>query len=247
MPIRNTLGGEAWRILRIVGEFVDGIDTLARLDRGVSIFGSARTPEDHPAYQQAREMGAEFARRGRPVITGGGPGIMEAANRGAHELGGISIGLNIVLPHEQVPNPYQTHELVFDYFFVRKVMFIRHACALVNFPGGFGTMDEFFESMTLIQTQKVGTFPVVLIGRDYWSGLVDWMRETMLERYSAISPEDMDLFHLTDDVHEGVEYIEHAIAERPAMEPEHTGEGTRSGVHPRHPVPRDLDPDEPAI
>lgn len=246
---------DSWRVLKVMAEFVESIEVLSHLPPGVSVFGSARTPEDREDYALARSFGAEMAKRGRTVITGGGPGIMEAANRGAFERGGVSVGLNITLPHEQLPNPYQTHEIEFNYFFVRKVMFLRYSEALVAFPGGFGTMDEFFEVMTLIQTLKTDPFPVVLVGTDFWSGLIDWMRETMLERYACISPGDLDLFKLTDDVGEAVEIVESFFAGAEAAPDlprptgpaaEQTAEGTRVGVHPRHPVARPAPP-EPGI
>jgi uncharacterized protein (TIGR00730 family) len=158
-------------------------------------------------YQQAVECGKLIVQNDLAVITGGGPGIMEAANKGAFEGGGKSVGLNINLPMEQDPNRYQTHQLDFRYFFIRKVMFVKYACGFICFPGGFGTMDEFFEAITLIQTNKIEPFPVVLIGHDFWDGMIDWMRKTLLEKYQTISPEDLDLFHVTDDVGEGVAYI----------------------------------------
>ncbi len=246
---------DSWHVLKVMAEFVQSIEVLSHLPPGVSVFGSARTPEGREDYRLARAFGAEMARRGRTVITGGGPGIMEAANRGAHENGGVSVGLNITLPHEQLPNAYQTHELEFNYFFVRKVMFLRYSQALVAFPGGFGTMDEFFEVMTLIQTLKTDPFPVVLVGVDFWSGLVGWMRETMLERYACISPGDLELFRLTDDVREAVEIVECFLAGEacapdlprptgPAAEV--TAEGTRVGVNPRYPVGQGEHP-EPGI
>ncbi len=201
------MSGETWRLFRILAEFVEGFDTLSRVGKAVTVFGSARTQPDDPVYQQAVECGRLLVERGFAVITGGGPGIMEAGNKGAYEAEGVSIGLNISLPMEQAPNPYQTHELTFRYFFARKVNFVKYARGFVIFPGGFGTMDEFFESMTLIQTLKIEPFPVVCIGHDYWDGLVSWIRGTMLEKFSTISPEDMDLFHVTDDVEEAVNLI----------------------------------------
>ncbi len=209
----NVLGREAalsretWRLFRILSEFVDGFEVMSEVGPAVTVFGSARTLEDDPVYQQAVDCGKEIVKRDMAVITGGGPGIMEAANKGAFEAGGKSVGLNIDLPMEQDPNRYQTHQLDFRYFFIRKVMFVKYACGFVCFPGGFGTMDEFFESITLIQTNKIEPFPVVLIGHDFWDGLVDWMRGTMVEKYKTVSPPDMDLFHVTDSVEEGVDYI----------------------------------------
>ena len=199
--------GESWRVFRIMAEFVDGFDIMAGIAPGVVVFGSARTPEDAPYYQQARQLGGELARRGFGIITGGGPGIMEAANRGAHEAGGTSVGLNIVLPQEQRVNPYVNVTMAFDYFFARKVMLVKYAVALVCFPGGFGTLDEFFEALTLIQTQKTKPSPVVLVGREFWSPLVDWVRQMLLEQHGTISPGDMDLFLLVDSPEEAVAHI----------------------------------------
>src|SRR5213594_2457906 len=161
---------DTWRVFRIMGEFVEGFDELATLTRGISIFGSARSKPENPDYQAAQETAALLGKEGFAVITGGGPGIMEAANRGAFEVGGVSIGCNIELPFEQKPNPYQTRSLTFKYFFVRKMMFVKYSLGFVIFPGGFGTLDELFESLTLIQTHKIGNFPVILMGSDYWRG-----------------------------------------------------------------------------
>lgn len=243
---------ESWRVLRIMGEFVQGFEVLSSLPTGVSVFGSARTSPNDPWYAKARELGSMLASRRLAVITGGGPGIMEAANRGAHESGGISVGLNISLPHEQKPNPYQTHELIFDYFFVRKVMFVKYSRAVVIFPGGFGTMDEFFESMTLLQTLKIDPVPVVLVGKDFWGDLIGWMGATMRDRYRAISPEDLRLFHVTDDPAEALRIVcdvvqkgAEAIPGLPAVvgaASRATGEGTRAGIHPRRPAFHDSEP-----
>ena len=241
---KNALQQESWRVLRIMSEFVESLETMVRIDPGVSVFGSARTPADHPVYEQARACGRALAENDFAVVTGGGPGIMEAANRGAYESGGTSVGLNITLPHEQLPNPYQNIELEFRYFFIRKVMFVKYAHGFIIFPGGFGTMDEFFESLTLMQTLKIAPFPVVLIGTDFWSGLLDWLRTTLCEQYATISPHDFDLFNLTDDVDEAVQIVHdtyHGRREIGADLPrfhsddeEHTtGEGTRTGIHPR--------------
>jgi uncharacterized protein (TIGR00730 family) len=201
------LSRETWRLFRILSEFVDGFEVMSEVGPAVTVFGSARTRPDNPVYQQAVECGKLIVQNDLAVITGGGPGIMEAANKGAFEGGGKSVGLNINLPMEQDPNRYQTHQLDFRYFFIRKVMFVKYACGFICFPGGFGTMDEFFEAITLIQTNKIEPFPVVLIGHDFWDGMIDWMRKTLLEKYQTISPEDLDLFHVTDDVGEGVAYI----------------------------------------
>ncbi len=208
---------ETWRIFRIMAEFVDGIDVMSRVGPAVSVFGSARTPKDTPIYQQARALAAALVREQLAVITGGGPGVMEAANRGAAEAGGTSVGLNIWLPHEQAPNPYQNVELEFHYFFVRKVMFLKYARAMVCFPGGFGTLDELFETLTLLQTKKAPAMQVVLMGSAFWAPLVDWLRITLLERERTISPEDLDLFLLTDDVEEAVATISDAVRQQPAL------------------------------
>jgi uncharacterized protein (TIGR00730 family) len=198
---------EPWRIFRILSEFVDGIDGMRDVKPAVSIFGSARTPRSHPNYRAARRLACDLATRGFSIVTGGGPGIMEAANRGAKDGRGRSIGLNISLPHEQKPNPHQDVALHFRYFFVRKFHFVKHSTAFVNFPGGFGTMDEMFEALTLIQTEKVRELPVVLIGKKYWSGLVEWIRQTMLSQRN-VSEGDLDLFHVTDDLEEAADLIE---------------------------------------
>jgi uncharacterized protein (TIGR00730 family) len=192
---------DPWRVLRIMGEFVDGFDVLARVGLAVTVFGSARIKADSPYYAAAREVGAGIARRGYAVITGGGPGIMEAANRGANEAGGLSIGCNIELPHEQSPNPYANLSIDFRYFFVRKTMFVKYSEAFVVFPGGFGTMDELFESLTLIQTGKVKRFPVVLYGSRYWGGLLDWVRETLLLE-GMVSADDLALVQVVDTTDE---------------------------------------------
>jgi uncharacterized protein (TIGR00730 family) len=197
---------DTWRVFRIMGEFVEGFDELATLTRGISIFGSARSKPDDPDYLAAQETAALLAKQGFAVITGGGPGIMEAANRGAFEAGGISIGCNIELPLEQKPNPYQTRGLTFKYFFVRKMMFVKYSLGFVIFPGGFGTFDELFEALTLIQTKKIRDFPVVLFGSEYWSGLLDWIREAVLTG-GKISEHDLRLFHVTDSPAEVVEIV----------------------------------------
>jgi uncharacterized protein (TIGR00730 family) len=190
--------GDPWRVMRIMGEFVAGFDALAEVGPAVSVFGSARTPESDPMYALARAVGAGLAGAGFATITGGGPGIMEAANRGAAEAGGVSIGANIELPHEQGLNPYVTLPLNFRYFFVRKTMFVKYAEGFVIFPGGFGTLDELFEALTLIQTGKLDAFPVVLVGRDFWRGLLDWIDATMLAE-AKIGRADRGLLTLSDD------------------------------------------------
>ena len=190
---------EPWRIFRIMAEFVEGFDELSNIGPAVSIFGSARTEPGTKYYELARETAKEIAKAGFAVITGGGGGIMEAANLGAKEGDGVSVGLNIELPHEQEPNEHQNLTLHFRYFFCRKVMFLKYANGFVVMPGGFGTMDEFFESLVLIQTLKQAYFPVILMGREYWAGLLDWVRETMLDKEGYISPEDMNVFTVVDE------------------------------------------------
>ena len=197
---------DTWRVFRIMGEFVQGFEDLAHITNGVAIFGSARTPPDDPEYKAALETGALFARNGIPVITGGGPGIMEAANRGAFEAGGTSIGCNIELPHEQKSNDYLTLSLKFKYFFVRKMMFVKYSDAFIIFPGGFGTLDELFEALTLIQTHKIHNFPVVLYGSRYWQGMLEWLRGPMLGE-AKIVEEDLERLHGTDSPSEIVEIV----------------------------------------
>jgi uncharacterized protein (TIGR00730 family) len=197
---------DSWRVFRIMGEFVGGFDDLAAITRGVSIFGSARTPEGDQYYEAARETARLLAEAGFEIITGGGPGIMEAANRGAFEAGKVSVGCNIELPFEQIPNPYLTKSLSFKYFFVRKTMFIKYSNAYMIFPGGFGTMDELFEALTLIQTRKIRNFPVVLFGSQYWRGLLAWLTSMMLNE-KMINPADLSLMHLTDSPKDAVDFI----------------------------------------
>src|SRR2546422_4104969 len=189
-----------------MGEFVQGFEDLAHLTNGVAIFGSARTPPDDPEYKAAQETGALLARAGCTVITGGGPGIMEAANRGAFEAGGASVGCNIELPHEQSSNPYLTLSLKFKYFFVRKTMFVKYSNAFIIFPGGFGTLDELFEALTLIQTHKIHNFPVVLYDTEYWQEMLDWLKGPMLAE-GKIVEEDFGRLHLTDSPSEIVQII----------------------------------------
>jgi uncharacterized protein (TIGR00730 family) len=192
---------------RIGREFIQGFEAVERIDRpAVSIFGSARVAEGHPAYEEAREVGRRFAHAGFAVVTGGGPGVMEAANRGAREGGGLSVGFNIELPHEQHENGYLDIELTFDHFYVRKTMFVKAAEGFVIFPGGFGTLDELFEALTLIQTGKVLDFPVVLFDTDYWQPMLDWMRTRLLAD-KMVSSDDIDLLHLTDDPEEPVRIV----------------------------------------
>ncbi|MCY2931039.1 MAG: TIGR00730 family Rossman fold protein [Planctomycetota bacterium] len=199
---------DTWRVFRIMSEFVEGFETMSHVGPAVSIFGSARTPEDHPDYVRARELGRMLGQSGFGVITGGGPGIMAAANAGARDVKATSVGLNIDLPAEQTPNPYSNVSLHFRYFFARLVMFVKYSCAFVCFPGGFGTLHEFFNSMTLIQTGKADRFPVVLIGTKFWAGLDAWMRDRMLHNtFHKIDPEDMNMFTITDDLAEAVRVI----------------------------------------
>ena len=197
---------DTWRVFRIMGEFVEGFDELATLTRGVSIFGSARTHNHDPYYKAAEETAALLARVGFAVITGGGPGIMEAANKGAFEAGGQSIGCNIELPFEQGSNPYLTQGLKFKYFFVRKMMFVKYSLGFIIFPGGFGTLDELFEALTLIQTKKIRNFPVVLFGSTYWEGLLNWIRDPAMKE-GKVSAQDIKLLHVTDSPSEVVKII----------------------------------------
>jgi uncharacterized protein (TIGR00730 family) len=197
---------DTWRALRIMGEFVEGFDALAGVGPAVSVFGSARIGRGDPSYRIARSLTRKLAKHGYAIITGGGPGIMEAANRGARDAGGVSVGCNIELPFEQGLNEFVTLGMEFRYFFVRKTMFVKYAEAFCIFPGGFGTLDELFESLTLIQTAKVQHFPVVLFGKAYWKGLMDWLRGSPLGE-GKISPDDLTIFTITDDVDEAVRII----------------------------------------
>jgi len=207
--IDDLKGDQSWRIFRIISEFTEGFDELSGLSDAISIFGSARLAPDHAYYLKTVELAEKLSQAGFAIISGGGPGIMEAANKGAKLQNQPSIGLNIELPMEQTPNPYQNHSLNFRYFFVRKVMFVRYSMGYVCMPGGFGTLDEFFEALTLMQTHKIYPLPLVLFGRDFWSGLVDWITDKMME-YGTISEEDMQLISITDDANEVVRImIEH--------------------------------------
>jgi uncharacterized protein (TIGR00730 family) len=197
---------DTWRVFRIMGEFVQGFEDLAHINNGVSVFGSARTPPDDSEYRAAQETGGLLVKAGYSVITGGGPGIMEAANRGAFEAGGTSVGCNIELPHEQKSNDYLTLSLKFKYFFVRKMMFVKYSDAFVIFPGGFGTMDELFEALTLIQTRKIHNFPIVLFGSKYWQGMLDWLRGPMLGE-GKIVEEDFRRLHVTDSPAEIIKIV----------------------------------------
>ncbi|MBT7085035.1 MAG: TIGR00730 family Rossman fold protein [Desulfobacterales bacterium] len=203
--------GESWRLFKIMGEFVDGVEALHDLGPAVSIFGSARTKPENPIYKKTEEIAALLVNNGYGVITGGGGGIMEAANKGAAESGGKSVGLNIILPFEQQPNKYSNIQLEFKYFFIRKVMFVKYAQAYIIMPGGFGTLDELFEAVTLIQTHRIMPLPVFLFGTDYWGGLVEWIKASLLEK-EMISPEDLSILHVTDDPEEIVSTIKKAIA-----------------------------------
>jgi uncharacterized protein (TIGR00730 family) len=200
---------DPWRVLRIQAEFVEGFGSLAEVPRAVTVFGSARTPRDHPEYAIGRELGAALAEAGYAVITGGGPGVMEAANRGCSEAGGFSIGLGIELPFEQGLNSWVDLGINFRYFFARKTMFVKYSQAFVCLPGGFGTLDELFEALTLVQTKKVTKFPVVLLGSDYWGGLYDWIEKTVLDG-GKINEKDMRLLHVTDDVEDAVRVVHEA-------------------------------------
>ncbi|CAI8156860.1 MAG: Cytokinin riboside 5'-monophosphate phosphoribohydrolase [Bacteroidota bacterium] len=199
----------SWLLFKIMGEFVNGFEQMGVIGPCVSIFGSARTKPDHPVYKQTVAIAEKIVQHGFGVITGGGPGLMEAANKGAQQGGGTSVGLNIELPFEQEDNPYIDKDKLidFDYFFVRKVMFIKYSQAFVVMPGGFGTLDELFEALTLIQTGKIKKFPIVLFGSDFWAGMMDWIKKTILDEYENISPEDLDLIKVVDDVDEAVAHV----------------------------------------
>ncbi|MEV4892040.1 TIGR00730 family Rossman fold protein [Nonomuraea sp. NPDC055795] len=213
---------DPWRVLRIQAEFVEGFGQLAELPPAVTVFGSARTPDDSPEYEMGVELGRALAESGYAVITGGGPGVMEAANRGATDVdGAVSVGLGIELPFEQKMNDYVDLGIEFRYFFVRKTMFVKYSCGFIALPGGFGTLDELFEALTLVQTRKVTSFPVVLMGTSFWGGMVDWIKNTLLGT-GKIAAQDLDLIHLTDDVHEAVRIIAEgdSLRSQPAVEPQ---------------------------
>ncbi|MBN1554290.1 MAG: TIGR00730 family Rossman fold protein [Phycisphaerae bacterium] len=242
MPFQeNFIDGDPWRIFRIISEFVEGFETMSRVGPGVSIFGSARTPRHDVYYRKARKMAAMLSEKGFTIITGGGGGIMEAANRGAFDVRGNSVGLNIDLPMEQVANPYANIQLNFRYFFARLVMFMKYSVSYVCFPGGFGTLHEFYNAMTLIQTGKAERFPVILIGRNFWKGQLEWITSVMLRRGTKkIDLADLDLFTVTDSLKEAVGIIESAHAEHLALhagespedQSQYTEEGTWSGQPP---------------
>ena len=207
----NTVVGDSWRMFRIMSEFVDGFDAMSAIDvPAVTVYGSARTPVDDKYYILAEKIAAGLANSGFGIITGGGPGIMEAANKGAAEAGGLSVGLNINLPHEQEPNPYANFPLDFKYFFVRKVMFMKYSMGFICMPGGFGSLDELFEALTLIQTERIKPFPIVLVGREFWAGLTDWIEDKLIEN-GNISREDTSLFTVIDDVDEVVDFFKKTV------------------------------------
>ncbi|MCF6224619.1 MAG: TIGR00730 family Rossman fold protein [Flavobacteriaceae bacterium] len=200
---------DSWAIFKIMSEFVDGYEKLSRIGPCVSVFGSARTKPEDKYYQLAEEISFQLTQQGYGVITGGGPGIMEAGNKGARRGGGVSVGLNIELPFEQHDNPYidSDKNLEFDYFFVRKVMFVKYAQGFVAMPGGFGTLDELFEAITLIQTKKIGKFPIILVGSEFWKGVIDWIKETLLDKHQNVSEKDLDLFTIVDTAEEVISTI----------------------------------------
>ncbi len=200
----------SWMIFKVMSEFVEGFEKLAKIGPCVSVFGSARTKSDHKYYKMAEEISAKLVRHGYGVVTGGGPGIMEAGNKGARSENGKSVGLNIILPFEQSHNDYiDLDKLIsFDYFFVRKVMFMKYAQGFIVMPGGFGTLDELFEAITLIQTKKIGRFPIVLVGKEYWGGMMDWIKDVMLDMEGNISPQDMDLINIVDNPTDAVKVID---------------------------------------
>ena len=201
---------DSWAIFKIMGEFVTGFEKMSKIGPCVSIFGSARTKPDHRYYQLTEKVAQAIVEAGYGVITGGGPGIMEAGNKGAHLGGGTSLGLNIDLPFEQHDNPYIDNDksLDFDYFFVRKVMFVKYSQGFVVMPGGFGTLDELFEAITLIQTYKIEKFPIILVGKDFWTGLMDWIKKTLLDEFGNISPKDLDLIHIVDTEEEVIDILD---------------------------------------
>jgi uncharacterized protein (TIGR00730 family) len=205
----NIKAADSWQIFKIMGEFVEGFEKMSKIGPCVSVFGSARTKPGTKYYKLAEEISFKLTREGYGVISGGGPGIMEAANKGAKAGGGKSVGLNIELPFEQHPNPFIDHDklISFDYFFVRKTIFLKYSQGFIALPGGFGTMDELFEALTLIQTTKIAHFPIILAGKDYWSGLLDWIKKVMLAEENNVSVEDLDLFRIVDTADEAVEII----------------------------------------
>lgn len=250
-------GQESWRVFRIMTEFVEGFEELSSVGKAVSIFGSARTKPDDKYYRDAEQTARILGKAGFAIITGGGPGIMEAANKGAFDTGLPSIGLNISLPHEQETNRYQTISLDFHYFYARKVMFVKYASAFICFPGGYGTLDEFFETLTLVQTMKIEAFPIILYGSEYWTGLIDWMRRRLIPHF--IDGEDIDIFRVVDSPQEAAREVRRGVrrhwwrplddelkkAAGPSLrgnapisgaKSDDTGEGTRYGKRPRRSV-----------
>lgn len=219
--IQAQKASNSWTVFKVIGEFVDGYERLNNIDPCISIFGSARTKPDHPHYQLAVSVASALVKEGYGIITGGGPGIMEAANKGAQESGGVSVGLNIELPFEQGCNPYVDRDKIFNfnYFFIRKVMFVKYAQAFVVLPGGFGTMDELFEVLTLIQTKKIAKIPVVLMGTDFWSGMMDWVENVLADQFETISKKDIELLPLTDDVDEVVRIINDFYSTENSLKP----------------------------
>jgi uncharacterized protein (TIGR00730 family) len=220
---------DTWRVFRIMAELVEGFEALNNIGPAVTIFGSARLEPGSLYYNKCLAVSENLAKDGFAVISGGGPGIMEAANKGAQNGNGTSVGLNIELPMEQTPNPFQDIQVEFRYFFVRKLMFVKYAVAYVIFPGGFGTMDELFEALTLIQTKKIRSFPVVLVGKDYWQGMIDWLRKTMLA-HGNISPEEIDLMHIVDDPDEVCAIINKRYKDRISGIHRDRRDKTRKGV-----------------
>jgi uncharacterized protein (TIGR00730 family) len=202
--------GEAWRLFKIMGEFVEGVDALHEIGPAVSFFGSARVKPADPIYKKAEKLARLFVKHNFAVITGGGGGVMEAANKGATKAGGTSVGLNIILPHEQVPNPFANIKIDFKYFFIRKVMFVKYATAYIILPGGFGTLDELFEAVTLVQTHRIQPFPLILVGSDYWAGLIGWIKEKLLAE-KRISAQDLEILQVMDDPEEIVKTVQKVI------------------------------------
>jgi uncharacterized protein (TIGR00730 family) len=220
---------DTWRVFRIMAELVEGFEALSGIGPAVTIFGSARLQPGSEYYTKCVQVAENLARSGFSVISGGGPGVMEAANRGAKQGNGVSVGLNIALPMEQAPNSFQDIKVEFRYFFVRKLMFVKYAVGYVIFPGGFGTMDELFEALTLTQTKKIRSFPVVLVGRTYWQGMIDWLRDTVLTM-GNIDPEDLDLFHVVDEPEEVCAIIAKRYKDRTAAFPTDRRSVERRGV-----------------
>ncbi len=220
---------DTWRVFRIMSELVEGFEALNNIGPAVTIFGSARVEPGSVYYNKCLKVAEDLAKKGFAIISGGGPGIMEAANKGAQNANGISVGLNIELPMEQMPNNFQDIRVEFRYFFVRKLMFVKYAVGYVIFPGGYGTMDELFEALTLIQTKKIRSFPVVLVGSEYWKGLIDWLKGTVLGM-GAISPEDLDLMHIVDDPAEVTDIILKRYKDRTGPFPQDRREKVRRGV-----------------